>query len=72
MTLTEHPETRFNPQVCYLFWFGLDKRWVPIKAAPSLPPSSAGQGRGNMMKILRVETRTGRDHSPTTVMDKPD
>jgi len=43
---------------------------------PSKPlyysPSSAGQGRGNMMKDLRVETRTGRDHSPMTVMDKTD
>jgi len=34
--------------------------------------SSAGQGRGNMMKGLRDETRTGRDHSPVTIMDKTD
>jgi len=35
-------------------------------------PSSAGQGRRNMMKGLRVKTRTGRDHSPITVTDKTD
>jgi len=35
-------------------------------------PSSTGQGRGNMMKGSRVEIRTRRDHSPTTVMDKTD
>jgi len=42
---------------------------VPTKAALSLP-SSAGQGRGNMMKGSRVETRTGRDLSPTAFMGK--
>jgi len=35
-------------------------------------PSSAGQGRGNMMKGSKVETRTGRDHSPITVTGKTD
>jgi len=35
-------------------------------------PSSAGQGRGNMIKDLRIETKTGRDHSPITVTDKKD
>ena len=33
-------------------------------------PSSAGQGRENVMKGSRVETRTGREHSPITVTDK--
>jgi len=54
-----------------LFWFGLDKCQVPTKTAVSLP-SSAGQGRGNVMQGSRVETRTGRDHSPITVTDRTD
>jgi len=35
-------------------------------------PFSAGQGRENMMKGSRVDTRTGRDHSSVTVTDKTD
>ena len=34
--------------------------------------SSPGQGRGNMMKGLWIEIRTGRDHSPITVTEKTD
>ena len=49
--------------------FGL--AWINARC-PQNPlchsPSSPGQGRGNM----RVEVRTGRDHSPVTVMDKTD
>jgi len=44
---------------------------VPPKALYH-SPSSTGQGRGNMMKGLRVEIRTGRDHSPVTATDKTD
>ena len=44
---------------------------VPTKAALSLP-SSAGQGRENIMKSLCIKVRTGRDHSATTVMGKTD
>ena len=53
--------------------FGL--AWINARCPPKLlchSPSSAGQGRGNMMKGSRVETRTGRDHSPVAVMDKTD
>jgi len=53
--------------------FGL--AWINVRCPPKLlynSPSSAGQGRGNMMKGLRVETRTGRDHSPITVTEKTD
>jgi len=35
-----------------------------------IPPSSAGQGRGNVMRVLWIEIRTGRDHSPITVISK--
>jgi len=59
-----------NPCVS-LFWFGLDKCQVPTKTTLSLPLLS-WVGRGDMMKGSRVETRTGRDHSPITVMDKAD
>jgi len=34
--------------------------------------SSAGQGRGKIVKGSRVEIRTGRDHSPITVTGKTD
>jgi len=55
------------------FCFGL--AWINARC-PSKPlyhsPSSTGQRRGNMMKGSRVETRTGRDHSAITVMDKTD
>jgi len=54
-----------------MFWFDLDKCQVPTKITLSLP-FSAGQGRGKVMKGSRVETRTGRDHSPFIVMDKTD
>jgi len=53
--------------------FGL--AWTNARCLPKLlchSPSSTGQGRGNMMKGSRVEIRTGRDHSPITVMDKTD
>jgi len=61
-------------QFTHLSWcFGLG--WINARC-PQKPlyhsPSSAGQGRGNMMKGSRVETRTGRDHSPITVTDKTD
>jgi len=49
--------------------------WINAKCPPKPlchSPFSAGQRRGNMMKSSRVETRTGRDHSPVTVMDKAD
>jgi len=57
--------------VRYLFSFGLDKCQVPTKKALSFP-SSAGQGKGNMMNGSGVEIRTGRDHSPITVTGKTD
>ena len=44
---------------------------VPTKAALSLP-SSAGQGRENIMKGSWVEIRTGGDHSAITVTGKTD
>jgi len=53
--------------------FGL--AWINARCPPKplyYSSSSTGRGRGNMMKGSRVEKRTGRDHSPTTVMDKPD
>jgi len=49
--------------------------WINARCPPKPllhSPSSPGQERGNMMKSLRVETRTGRDHSTITVMDKTD
>jgi len=49
--------------------------WRNARCPPKLlchSPSSAGQGRGNAMKASPVETRTGRDHSPITDMDKTD
>jgi len=49
--------------------------WMNARCPPKPlyhSPSSAGQGRGNMMKGMLVETRTGRDHSPVTVTDKTD
>jgi len=52
-----------------LFWSGLDKCQVPTKTALSLPLLN-WTGRENMMKGSRVKTRTGRDHSPITVMGK--
>jgi len=54
-----------------VFWFGLDKCQVPTKTTLSLPLLS-WMGRGNMMKGSRVETGTGRDHSPIIVTDKTD
>jgi len=53
----------------------IDLAWINARCPPKPlchSPLSAGQGRGNMMKGLRVETRTGRDHSPVTVMHKTD
>jgi len=55
------------PQALSLFWFGLDKCYVLTKTTLSLPLLN-----WNMMKGSRVETSTGRDHSPITVMDKTD
>jgi len=49
--------------------------WVNARCPPKPlyhSPSSAGQGRGDMMKGSRVETRTGRGHSSITVRDKTD
>ena len=53
--------------------FGL--AWIHARCPPTPlyhSASSVGQGRGNMMKVSRVKTRTGRDHSPITVTDKTD
>jgi len=53
--------------------FGL--AWINARCPPKLlyhSSSSAEQGRGNMMKGLRVETRTEREHSPITVTGKTD
>jgi len=53
--------------------FGL--AWINARRPPKRlydSPSSAGQGRGNMMKGSRVETSTARDHSPVTATDKTD
>jgi len=61
---------RWCVRINIVLWFSLDEHQVPTKAAPSLPPSSMGQGRKNTMKGLWVEIRTGRGHSPITVTDK--
>jgi len=56
---------------CELLCFGL--AWINARCPPKRlyhSPSSAGQGRGNIMKGSRVET--GRDHSPIAVTDKTD
>jgi len=45
---------------------------VPNKAAPSVSSSSGRQGRENTTKGLRVDIRTGRDHSPVNVTGKTD
>jgi len=47
--------------------------WINARCPPKPlyhSPSSIGQERGNMMKSLRFEIRTGRDHSPITITDK--
>jgi len=65
----QKPTTRKQHPVC----FGL--AWINARCPPKLLyhcPSSAGQGRGDMMKGSRAEIRTRRDHSPVTVMDKTD
>lgn len=49
----------------------LDGLQVPIKSDPALP-SSAGQGRENVMEGLCIEMRAGRDHSSVTVIGKTD
>jgi len=49
----------------------LDGQQVPTKAALSIP-SSAGQGRENMTKDSWVKIRTGRYHSPITIIGKTD
>jgi len=49
--------------------------WINGRCPPKLlyhSPSSTGQGRGSMMKGSWVEIRTGRDHSPITVMGQTD
>jgi len=49
--------------------------WINARCPPKLlchSPSSAGEGRGNMTKGLRVELRAGRDHSPIIIMNKTD
>jgi len=51
------------------FWFGLDKCQVPTKTALSLPLLS-WTGERKYDESLRVEIRTGRDHSAITVTDK--
>jgi len=61
--------TLCNMHSCFgLAWINV--RYPPKPLYHSL--SSTGQGRRNMMKGSRVETKTGRDHSPITVMDKTD
>ena len=75
----EQPHTAVGARRCpgvdvhpaAMFWFGLDKCQVPPKPLYH-SPSSAGQGRGNMIKGSWVEIRTGRDHPPVTVTDKTD
>jgi len=55
--------------------YGFDLAWINARCPPKPlyhSPSSAGQGRGNMMKGPRVEIRAGRDHSPITVTDETD
>jgi len=53
------PVLNFKVILCF------DLAWINARCPPKLllhSPSSAGQGRGNMMKGSRAETRTGRDH----------
>jgi len=61
------------PQTAKQYCF--DLAWINARC-PSKPlyhsASSAGQGRGNMMKGSRVKIRTRRDHSPITVTDRTD
>ena len=47
----------------------VDPGWRPgaYQSHSITPPSSAGQGTGNITKGSWVEIRTGRDRSPTTV-----
>jgi len=50
-----------------------DLAWINARSPPKPlyhSPSSTAQERGNMIKGSRVEIRTGRDHSPITIMDK--
>jgi len=45
--------------------------WINATCPPKLlyhSPSWAAQGRGNIMTGSWIKTRTGRDHSPVTVM----
>jgi len=57
----------------FTIYFGLAWRSARCPPRPLYHSlSSAGQGRGNMMKGSRVKIRTGRDHSPITIMDKTD
>jgi len=47
--------------------------WVNARCPPKPlyhSASSAGQGRGHIMEGSRIETRTGRHHSPVTIRDK--
>jgi len=53
--------------------FGL--AWIHARCPPKplyYSPSSAGQGRGNMMKGSWVEISTGRDHAPVIIRHKTD
>jgi len=53
--------------------FGL--AWINAKCPPKPlyhSPSSAGQGKGNMIKGSWVETRTGRVHLSITITAKTD
>jgi len=54
-----------------MLWFSLPGHQVPTKAALSLPPPN-WTGQKNMTKGSCVKIRTGRDHSPVTVIGKTD
>jgi len=65
----------FPPLMFYLKTYCFGLAWINARCPPKplyRSPSSAGQGRGNMMKGSRVETRTGRKHSPINITDKTD
>lgn len=61
-----------NPEMNRLWW--VDPGWTSgaHQSCSTTPLPSAGQGRENIMKGWRVDIRTGRDHSPVTVMGNTD
>ena len=65
----QQTQTHTHVALCF------DLAWINARCPPKPPyhsASSTGQGRGNVTKGSRVETRTGRNHSLITVMDKTD